>query len=156
MLLCLLDHVRVILLVLFVTVFNLLYFVNSKRSSKRLNRWYEYSINEERTLLHFSPSILIGYWANRSTLLRSRKAAINKLTSLGYANIYGETISLTKINGDLSDLTMLEKWGKNGVLTLITTIFQTCFNLRNVFTLTVTRKIFNMICSHSFIRYRYR
>ncbi len=154
-LLCLLDRVLMILMVLFVAVFNLLYFVNSTRSTKRLNRWYEYSIKDNRTLLHFSPSILIGYWADRNTLLRSRKAAINKLTSHGISDIYGETISLTKINGELSDLMVLKKWSKNGVLTLITTIFQTCFNLRNVFTLTVTRKVFNMICSHSFVRYKY-
>lgn len=106
--------------------------------------------------LHFSPSILIGYWASRKTLLEARERAMNKLASMGYDDIYGETVSLTKINSHISDSLVLKKWGKEGVLTIISTIFLTVFNLRNVLTLTLTRKVYNMLFSHQFIRFRYR
>ncbi|AJE54207.1 hypothetical protein RE92_24755 (plasmid) [Paenibacillus polymyxa] len=79
-----------------------------------------------------------------------------KLASKGYDDIYGETVSLTKINSHISESQILNKWGKEGILTIISTIFLTAFNLRNGLRLTLTRKVYNMLFSHQFIRFRYR
>jgi len=155
LLLITLDILDWMLLLVFVSIINTSYYVSTKKSSKRINWWYEFSISADRqdeVYLHFAPSILIGYWADSSLLKKYRSKALNDLKAKGYSRISGKTISLVKINEstNYSEAALLKKWSKEGIVTLISTIFITLANLRSIVTLTVSRKIYLLIFKHPY------
>ncbi|RUT38692.1 hypothetical protein EJP82_26845 [Paenibacillus anaericanus] len=143
----------------FVSVINLAYFIRSRQNSFRLNAWYEYTLNKstQDVVLHFAPQVLVGYWANSHILLKNRMDALIKLQSIGFFQVSGKTMSLTKINKreGIQGAQQLNKWGREGLVTLISTVFMTLVNLRNICTLTVTRKLYLLIFKSPFMSYKY-
>jgi len=143
------DKITIIILLTFITILNIAYFVKEKRNANRLNAWYEYSTSTDQNevILHFTPMILIGYWADSSRLIKNRNDALTKLDEMGINRIVGKTMSLVKINQneDIKASKDLEKWSLDGLKTLFTTVFMTVFNLRNICTLTVSRKLYLLV-----------
>lgn len=153
------DKITIIILLTFVTILNIAYFVKEKRNVRRLNAWYEYSTGKDphEVILHFTPMILIGYWADSSLLIKNRNDALIKLDEMGMNKIIGKTMSLVKINQaeEIEATEDLKKWSFDGLKTLFTTVFMTVFNLRNICTLTVSRKLYLLLFKSPYKAFMY-
>ncbi|OAB30508.1 hypothetical protein PMSM_22715 [Paenibacillus macquariensis subsp. macquariensis] len=152
------DIQIIFIILVTLTIINGAYFIRTRRSSKRLNRFYEYTLRAEgKIYLHFTPRILFGYWADSKTLTECRNNAISILQMKGYTEVRGETISLCKINDSQGYLVeeKLSKWSWNGIFTIMSTLILTCSNLRNICTLTIVRKIYLLIFRNTFNSYLY-
>ena len=145
-------------IVVTLTIINGAYFIRTRKSTKRLNSFYEYTISPDGDIyIHFAPCILFGYWADSKMLTAYRKNAITILETKGHRIVRGETMSLCKINNSQGYTIdeKLNKWSWNGICTITSTLIITSANIRTLCTLTLTRKIFLLVFRNTFNRYLY-
>lgn len=154
-LLYVLDLSTIVSILVFLGLMNILYYCVSKLRSNRLNRFYEYTVKEDKVFIHFSPIVLTGFWINSKQLLAYRRNALEELQKKGFNDVYGDTISLTSINHKLPVYEKLDKWSKEGILTIITTLFASYGNIQNILKLSLTRKTVNLIFKYPYLRFKY-
>ncbi|MFB5268141.1 hypothetical protein ACE41H_15340 [Paenibacillus enshidis] len=139
----------------FLLIVNLFYYIGQCFLDKRLNWFYEYSVKGDKVFIHFSPKVLFGFWINSKQLLQYRKHALEELKKKGVHTVYGDTISLTTINNKLPVETKLDKWSREGILTIISTLFVSYGNIQNVLKLSLARKTVNVLCKYPYMRFKY-
>lgn len=150
-----LEFRTILSIIIFLALMNVLYYCVSRLRSNRLNKFYEYTVKEDKVFIHFSPIVLIGFWINSKQLLEYRRDALEELQKRGFHDVYGDTISLTSINHNLPVYETMEKWSKEGMLTIITTLFASYGNIQNIMKLSLTQKTVNLLFKYPFLRYKY-
>lgn len=140
-----------------ITLSSLIYFIMnitvSYLKKNRLNFLYTFIKNKDGYELQYNPPLGF-HWIVKKDLLKYRQEAISKLIQLYNADcIYGRTMTLHSMNENYKNIytySFKEKW-----LNITPTIMLTIINLSNLFTLTLTRKVYKMIFINSFSKYIY-
>lgn len=129
-------------------------FLSSKISKNRLNYLYTFKKHAPGKFeLQYNPPFGF-HWIEKEKVISYREDAIFKLKNNYQADIiFGLTMTLHSLNTQYKDCEELST--KQKVSYLLPNMILTFINLRNLFTLSFTRKIYKMVFINKFVNYTY-
>lgn len=141
-----------------ITISLFVFIIQIIKMKQRLNYIYTYSVkkNKQEIELHYDP-LLFFHFINKDKLISFQSSAISKLFRKN-TNVFiiGKTLTIHSINKKIGHKAIKNYSFKNRLFAIIPSLFLTIANFYNLYSLTLSKKIFYILFINNFSKYEYK